>query len=135
MKNYFLVITFLIFSSSFVYAATCPKGCLDIAEINSLRDTNVQNYKDLDKELARFIRDEITKEIARGHLEIEEASRVVLINIEDLKERYLLLEKELLFNEVIINELNSILTDMIGENANLKTNKRSFEHLKRELSK
>lgn len=106
--------------------------CVDESQISSALSKKKEEYKKLDRELADEI-NKITVEMNRGHNEIEVKSLETMMKIEELKKRYLLLENEILFNQENINELNSILVDMVGENANLKTGKRSLESIKREL--
>lgn len=117
----------------FIFIQIAWGFCADLSAIKIREDLNIKNYDELDKQLAGVI-EEITKELARGR-GIENASIETLTHIQALKQKYLLLEKEILFNQEQINELNSILIDMIGENANVQSGKKSIESIKRELFK
>lgn len=103
--------------------ASCPDECIDPQLPSQLAMQSYSQFLQLDLETAQKI-NEVIKKINEAHQKIEKETQEIWVDIEALTELRALIDKELLFNQKIINEIQ-----------NLNNSKRATENIanKREL--
>jgi hypothetical protein len=122
----------MLFVADAVADGCCPTTiCFDEATIPAMALKTQEQYfsQDLDESVAKEIR-KIKEKIKESHNKLEKDSKTVLENIRKLNKEYYILEQDILHNQVLINELQSILTDTIASSAEAQKSKNSLDILK-----
>jgi hypothetical protein len=89
------------------------------------------DFEILDKTLAEETIKNITNKIKKSHNELEKDSKTILENTRKLNKEYYIIEQDILHNQILINELQSLLTDTIASSAEAKKSKNTLEMLKK----
>lgn len=94
-----------ILSSSFVFGC----GCLDMGTARSLAQSSLQKYYQQDSQIAREI-NKLVDDIKEAHEKFEYESSLRMEDTKLLLAKQLELQKEILFNTVVINRIQDIVT-------------------------
>ena len=91
-------------SSSFVFGC----GCIDMGTAPNLANSSVSKYKNQDKQIAQEI-NKVAEDIRESHRKYEYETSKRMEDTRILLTRQLELEKEILFNAVMINKIQAIV--------------------------
>ncbi|MBR8466505.1 hypothetical protein KDE13_09180 [Campylobacter sp. faydin G-140] len=107
----FILSLLMVASSAFGY---CPTGCVDNGIGVSLGEQSIANFTALDAETATVI-GEIIAKIHQAHQILEVQSKEILIQNQKLLQLQAEVKQEILFNEKIINKLQSNINTQESE--------------------
>jgi septation ring formation regulator EzrA len=127
----------MLFVADVVVADCCPTSfCYDEATIPFMATNTQERYfsQDLDESVAKEIR-KIKEKINESHDKLEGDSKTVLENIRKLNKEYYIVEQDILHNQILINELQNIVTDTIASSAEAQKSKNSLDILKQRVEK
>ncbi|HDX6309532.1 TPA: hypothetical protein RQJ16_001763 [Campylobacter fetus subsp. venerealis] len=105
------VIVLIVFSVVYVFACG---GCRDQGLGQQLGQISVQKFDILDKETAEKI-NEIVKKIHKAHQDLEVENKNILIQNQKLAALEAVLEKQIVFNQDVINKLQGVLNTKESE--------------------
>jgi len=131
----------MLFVADVVVADCCPDpegDCfpVDRFQIPIMAQLTEEGYfsQELDESVAQIIR-QIKEKINESHEELEGDSKTVLENIRRLNKEYYIVEQDILHNQILINELQNIVTDAIASSAEAQKSKNSLDILKQRVEK
>jgi hypothetical protein len=110
---------------------TVDLTCVDKIVLPFIMQAVIMEYKMLDMLLAEETIGNIVKKIDKSHNELEKDSKTILENTRRLNKEYYVVEQDILHNQILINELQSLLTDAIASSAEAEKSKNSLELLKK----
>lgn len=99
------IIALIVFSAVYVFACG---GCRDQGLGQQLGMISVQKFQALDRQTAEKI-NEIVAKIHKAHQELEVENKNILIQNQKLVALQAVLEKQIVFNQDVINKLQGIL--------------------------
>ncbi len=103
----------LICLSFCVISAFACGGCRSLGDLINLKENSISNYNTRDEDIAKTV-EKVTKLIHEAHQVIELRNKVLMLNIQNLLAHRALIEKNILFNQKVINELESLINAKQG---------------------
>jgi hypothetical protein len=125
MRKIFGVIAMVLL----MYANSWAQSCLDMFIIPVSGELTKNAFKLLDEATAQMIK-QVKEKIKKSHDEFEKDSKTTLENTRRLNKEYYVLQQDILHNQILINELQSLLTDTIASSAEAQKSKNSLDILK-----
>ncbi len=89
------------------FAFSCKEGCREYKGKPLARDA-IKKFKSLDKQTSKEI-GKIVKQMKKAHKDLEVRNKILLMQTRDIMERYYVTEKNIVFNQRIINSLKDVL--------------------------
>jgi uncharacterized protein YaaN involved in tellurite resistance len=132
LGSIFMIVLFTINAKCCICCGS--SGCLDAATIPPMGTSTEEFFHGLDEKVANQI-DKIKEKINESHAELEKDSKTILENTRKLNRRYYIVSQDILHNQILINELQSLLTDAIASNAEAKKGKNALDVLKQGVEK
>jgi protein-disulfide isomerase-like protein with CxxC motif len=111
-----------------IVLSNLPASCVD-PTVQAVRAPQlIQYFEGLDRQTAQAIQG-IIRDINTAHETIEKQNKEQAEQIKELDKQYYLTEQEMLFNQVVINQLHAIAVDSINNEAILQNSKKTIKEI------